>query len=42
MGALRQALEMIFEVQMKGSNEKITGRKICFPTYKVRLFFFPL
>jgi len=40
MGALSQALEMIFEVQMKESNEKITRRKISFPTYK-ECFFFP-
>jgi len=30
MGALSQALEIIFEVQMKRSNEKIARRKISF------------
>ncbi len=38
MGALREALEIIFEVQMKRSNEKI-ARKISFPTYKMLFFF---
>jgi hypothetical protein len=33
MGALHQALEIIFEVQRKRSNEKII-RKKSFPTYK--------
>jgi hypothetical protein len=28
MGVLLQALEIVFEVQMKRSNEKITRRKI--------------
>jgi len=36
MEALPQALEIIFEVQRKRSNEKIT-RKISFPTYKMHL-----
>jgi len=40
MGALPQALEIIFEVQRKKNNEKITRGKISFPTYK--MFFFPL
>jgi hypothetical protein len=39
MGALPQALEIIFEVQMKRSNKKIARRKISFPTHKMRLFF---
>jgi len=39
MKALPQALEIIFEVQRKRSNEKVTRKKISFPTYK-RLFFF--
>jgi hypothetical protein len=30
MGVLPQALEIIFEVQMKKSNEKITRRKASF------------
>lgn len=37
MGALPQALELIFEVQRKRSNEKLTRRKIrkiSFPSYK--------
>jgi hypothetical protein len=34
MGALLQVLEIIFEVQRKISNEKITRREISFPTYK--------
>jgi hypothetical protein len=34
MGVLPQALEIIFEVQRKRSNEKISRRKISFPTYK--------
>jgi hypothetical protein len=41
MGALPQALEILFEVQIKRSNEKITRRKISFPTYKLGVFFFP-
>jgi hypothetical protein len=41
MGALLWALEIIFEVQRKRSNEKITRRKISLPTYKT-CFFFPL
>jgi hypothetical protein len=32
MGALPQALEIIFEVQRKKNNEKIARRKISFPT----------
>jgi hypothetical protein len=39
MGALPQALEIIFEVQMKRRNEKIARRKISFPTHKTRFFF---
>jgi hypothetical protein len=34
MGALPQALQIIFEVQSKRSNEKIAIRKINFSTYK--------
>jgi hypothetical protein len=34
MGVLLQTLEIIFEVQMKRSNEKIARRKISFPTHK--------
>jgi hypothetical protein len=40
MGALRQALEIIFEVQRKSVNEKITRRKISFPTYKTHFILF--
>jgi len=36
---LPQALEIIFEVQRKKINEKITRRKISFPTYKMHFFF---
>jgi len=42
MGALPQALEIVFEVQRKRSNEKITSKKKSFPTYKMRFFFFCL
>jgi hypothetical protein len=34
MEALLQVLKIIFEVQRKMSNEKITRRKISFPTCK--------
>jgi len=36
---LPQALEIIFEVQRKRSNEKIATRKISFSTHKTRFFF---
>jgi hypothetical protein len=36
MRALPQALEIIFEVKMKMSNEKIARRKISFATHKPR------
>jgi hypothetical protein len=39
MGALPQALEIIFEVQMKGSNEKIIRKKKSFPNFQ-NVFFF--
>jgi hypothetical protein len=39
MKALPQALEIIFEVQRKRSNEKVTRKKISFPTYKQHFFF---
>jgi hypothetical protein len=39
MGVLPQALEIIFEVQMNWSNEKIARRKISFPTHKMWFFF---
>jgi len=42
MGALPQALEIIFAVQMKKNNEKITRRKISLPTYKPCCSFFLL
>jgi hypothetical protein len=35
---LSQVLEIIFEVQRKMSNEKITRREISFPSYKTHLF----
>jgi len=40
MGALPQALEIIFEMQRKRSNEKIARRKKSFPTHKT--LFFPV
>jgi len=40
MGVLLQVLEIIFEVQRKMSNEKITRREINFPTYKTYSIFF--
>jgi hypothetical protein len=39
MEALDQALEIVFEVQRKRKNEKITRRKISFPTCKTYIFF---
>jgi hypothetical protein len=42
MGALHQVLEVIFEVQRKRNNEKITRKKISFPTYKKCFFSFSL
>jgi hypothetical protein len=41
MKALLQALQIIFEIQRKNNNEKITRRKISFPNNKNALFFFP-
>jgi len=40
MGVLPQALEIIFEVQKKRSNEKITRRKMSLPTYKMHFYFY--
>jgi len=40
METLPRALEIIFEVQRKRSNEKITRREINFPTYKTFFNFF--
>jgi hypothetical protein len=40
MEALPQAVKIIFEVQRKRSNEKLTRRKISFPTYKTLFFSF--
>jgi hypothetical protein len=40
MGALPQALEMIFEVQMKGSNEKINKKKNKLSNLQSLFFFF--
>jgi hypothetical protein len=39
MGVLPQVLEIIFEVQRKMSNEKITRKEINFQTYKTFSFF---
>jgi hypothetical protein len=39
MGALPQALEIIFELQMKRSNEKLTRKKKAFQLIK-HVFFF--
>jgi hypothetical protein len=38
MGALSQELDIIFEVQMKRTNEKIARRKTSFPTLKMCFF----
>jgi hypothetical protein len=40
MGALPQALEIIFAMQKKKNNEKTTRRKISFPTYKTHFNIF--
>jgi hypothetical protein len=40
MEASPQALQIIFEVQRKRSNEKITRKKLSFSTYKTRFFVF--
>jgi hypothetical protein len=40
MGTLPQALEIIFEVQRKRDNKKITRKEIKFPTYKTHFFHF--
>ncbi len=40
MGTLPQVLKIIFEVQRKMSNEKITRREINFPTDKMHFFLF--
>jgi hypothetical protein len=40
MGALHQALEIIFEMQVKKNNEKIARRKISFSAHKTHIFFF--
>jgi hypothetical protein len=42
MRALPQALEIIFEMQVKKSNEKIARRKISFLAHKTRFFVFSL
>jgi hypothetical protein len=39
MGVLPRALEIVYEVQMKRSNEKITSKIISFPTYKGHFIF---
>jgi hypothetical protein len=38
MGTLPQALEFIFEMQIKRSNEKIARKRISFPTYQMHFF----
>ncbi len=38
-GNVRQALEIIFEVQRKRNNEKMTKREINFPICEVRCYF---
>jgi hypothetical protein len=40
MGELSQALEIIFEMQRKKSNEKIEKNKNSFSTYKTSFFSF--
>jgi len=40
MGALPQALEIIFEMQTKGSNEKITKKKKKLSNLQNTFFFF--
>jgi hypothetical protein len=40
MGALPQALEIIFAMQKKKNNEKTTRRKKSFPTYKTHFNIF--
>jgi hypothetical protein len=42
MGAIPPALEIILEVQMKRSNEKIVRRKISISTHKTCFFFLSL
>jgi hypothetical protein len=39
MRALPKVLKIIFEVQRKMNNEKITRREIKLPIYKTRFFF---
>jgi hypothetical protein len=39
LGEIPQVLKIIFEMQRKMSNEKITRSEINFPTYKTRFFF---
>jgi hypothetical protein len=39
MGVLPQALDIIFEVQTKRSNERIARRKISFSTHKIHFSF---
>jgi hypothetical protein len=39
MGVLPQSLEIIFEVQRKMGNEKITRTKISFPIYEMCFIF---
>jgi hypothetical protein len=40
MGMSPQALEIIFQMQMKKNNEKVTRRKISFSTDKMHFFSF--
>jgi hypothetical protein len=39
MGMLLQVFKIVFEVQRKMNNEKVTIREISFPTYKTCFFF---
>jgi hypothetical protein len=41
MGTLLQGVEIIFEVQRKKINKKITREKTSFPTYRTSFFLFP-
>jgi hypothetical protein len=40
MGSLHQVLEIIFEVQRKISNKKITRREINYLTYETQFYLF--
>jgi hypothetical protein len=38
MGVILEALEIIFEMERKRSNENITRREVNFPSYKTCVF----